>query len=210
MKTQIFNAAEITSRQICQLAADLAADAVAVFATDTVYGMGTGAFCEPSVQKIYTIKKRPSTQPLQLLVADVAAAQRISLMSDGVVRLAQTYWPGGLTLILPSNAAGQPLLRGAQGLGLRVPAHPVLRQILAAMSMPLASTSANLHGQPVLTQEAAVLQTFDGQVDYMVLDGTLSPTASAVLDVTANPARLLRAGEISKIDLQRVLGAPIV
>lgn len=184
--------------------------AVAVFATDTVYGIGTGAFCETSVQKIYTIKKRPAAQPLQILVADVAQAQRIAQFSPQTTALAQTYWPGGLTLILPPTDGGQALLRGAAGLGIRVPACEPLRQILVQMSMPLCSTSANLHGQPVLTEEEDVLRTFDGHVDYILLGGTLSPTASTVLDATVCPARLLREGNILKQDLARVYNAPII
>ena len=184
--------------------------AVAVFATDTVYGIGTGAFCETSVQKIYTIKQRPLTQPLQILVADVAQAQAVAQFSPQATALAQAYWPGGLTLILPPTDAGQMLLRGATGLGIRVPAYGPLRQILAQMHMPVCSTSANLHGQPVLTDEKDVLNTFDGKVDYILLGGTLSPIASTVLDVTVTPARFLREGNILKQDLARVYGAPII
>ncbi len=208
--TTILNAQTLTSAQAATLARALDNGAVAVLATDTVYGIGTGAFCETSVQKIYTIKQRPATQPLQILVADVVQAQRIAQFSPAAARVAQAYWPGGLTLILPPTDSGKVWLRGASGLGIRVPAYQPLRQILAQMDMPLCSTSANLHGQPVLTDEKDVLNTFKGTVDYIVLDGTLSPTASTVLDVTVTPARLLREGSILKQDLARVYNVPIV
>ena len=207
--TKIFNIHTLTSAQIAALARALGNGAVAVFATDTVYGIGTGAFCEPSVQKIYTIKSRPATQPLQILVADTSQAARIASFAPSVTALAQAYWPGGLTLILPPAQGATALLRGASGLGIRVPAYEPLRQILAQMDMPLCSTSANLHGRPVLTEEKEVTATFNGRVDYILLGGTLSPTASSVLDVTVCPARLLRAGSISKEDLVRVYSAPI-
>ncbi len=205
MKTQILkNNVEVTA-----LARALEEGAVAVFATDTVYGIGTGAFCETAVQKIYTIKQRPLAQPLQILVASVEQARQVAQFSPAALQVAQKYWPGGLTLIVPSTKEGEPLLRGAKGLGLRVPAYEPLRRVLSQMRMPLCSTSANVHGQPVLTDEASVLETFDGQVDYILLGGTLSPTASSVLDVTVNPARLLREGSILKQDLQQVWGEPI-
>ena len=207
--TTIFNAHTLTCAQTGELARALSHGAVAVFATDTVYGIGTGAFCETSVQKIYTIKNRPATQPLQLLVAHTAQARQIAQFSPSALRVAQAYWPGGLTLILPPAPGAKALLRGAPGLGIRVPAYEPLRQILAQATMPLCSTSANLHGQPVLTQEKDVLDTFNGWVDYIVLGGTLSPTASSVLDVTCTPARLLREGSILKTDLARVYGAPM-
>lgn len=195
---------------VAALAHALDEGAIAVFATDTVYGMGTGAFCETSVQKIYTIKKRPANQPLQILVASVEQAQQVARFSPSATRVAQAYWPGGLTLILPPMDAGKKLLRGATGLGIRVPAYEPLRQVLLQMRGPLCSTSANVHGKPVLTDEQSVLRTFDGQVDFIWLGGTLSPTASSVLDVTTTPSRLLREGSILKQDLARVYGAPII
>ncbi len=208
--TTILKADTLTDTQTADLARALDNGAIAVFATDTVYGIGAGAFCETAVQKIYTIKKRPATQPLQILTADVAQAGRIARFSPPTERVAQVYWPGGLTLILPPTQEGKTLLRGAAGLGIRVPAYEPLRRVLAQMRGPLCSTSANLHGQPVLTDESSVLRTFDGLVDFVLLDGTLSPTASSVLDVTVTPARLLREGSILKQDLVRVYGAPIL
>ena len=208
--TTIFNVKTLTPAQTADLAHALDNGALVVFATDTVYGIGTGAFCETSVQKIYTIKKRPATQPLQILVADASQARKIVQFSPGVAQVAKTYWPGGLTLILPPTDGGKALLRGASGLGIRVPAYEPLRRILAQMNGPLCSTSANLHGQPVLTDEKDVLRTFDGHVDYILLGGTLSPVASTVLDVTVCPAQLLREGSILKQDLARVYGAPII
>ena len=206
MKTQILK----NNVDFAALACALEEGAVAVFATDTVYGMGTGAFCETSVQKIYTIKQRPTAQPLQILVANVEQARQIAQFSPAALRVAQQYWPGGLTLIIPPNKEGEPLLRGGKGLGLRIPAYEPLCRVLSCMHMPLCSTSANLHGQPVLTDEKSILETFEGRVDYIWLGGTLSPTASSVLDVTTTPARLLREGSILKEDLQRVWGTPIL
>lgn len=205
MKTQILK----NKVDFATLAHALEEGAVAVFATDTVYGIGTGAFCETAVQKIYTIKQRPVAQPLQILVASVERARQVAQFSPAALRVAQKYWPGGLTLIVPPTKESEPLLRGAKGLGLRVPAYKPLCQVLSSMRMPLCSTSANVHGQPVLTDEASVLETFDGQVDYILLGGTLSPTASSVLDVTVTPARLLREGSILRQDLQQVWGEPI-
>lgn len=207
--TTVLKAEALTPAQVTDLARALDGGAVAVFATDTVYGIGTGAFCETSVQKIYTIKKRPVHQPLQILVASVEQAQQIARFSPQALRVAKTFWPGGLTLILPPTDEGKTLLCGASGLGIRVPACEPLRRVLAQMNGPLCSTSANLHGQPVLTDEKDVLHTFDTVADYMVLGGTLSPTASSVLDITVNPARLLREGCILKQDLARIYGAPI-
>lgn len=204
MKTQIYNFQTLAPEQESQLAQALSQGAVAVFATDTVYGIGTGAFCSESVSRIYALKKRPATQPLQLLVPSLMHAQRIARFNAGALRVARTFWPGGLTLLVPPSEEGQSLLRGSQALGIRVPAHLPLLRILMQMSMPMASTSANLHASPVLTREEDVLNTFDGQVEYMLVSGTLSPTASTVLDVTTHVMHVVRAGEISHKELARV------
>ncbi len=201
MNTQIFNIHALTPAQTYALAKALENGTVAVFATDTVYGLGTGAQDELAVQKIYTLKNRPTTQPLQLLVAGLEEAQQVAVFPHGAKRVAQLYWPGGLTLILPPTPAGRSLLRGSTGLGLRVPAFGPLRQILALMNIPLACTSANAHNQPVLTHEDEVVRAFNTRVDYILLGGTLSPTASSVLDGTVTPPKILREGSIAAQDL---------
>ena len=204
MMTQICNIRTLTDAQIAAVAHALSGGAVAVYATDTVYGIGTGAFCEESVQRIYTLKNRQAGQPLQLLVGSLLHALKIASFGPGALHAAQVFWPGGLTLIVPPSPAGKPLLRGSQALGIRVPAHLPLLRILVQMNMPLASTSANLHGQAVLTREEDVLNFFDGKVEYILTDGTLSPLASTVLDATCLPYTVLRAGSIDPKELRCV------
>ncbi len=204
MKTKIYNAHQLTEEQIAQLAADLSAGAVAVFATDTVYGIGTGALCEPSIARIYELKKRPASQPLQLLTSDFLHVQQWVKFSPGALHVAQVFWPGALTLIVPPSEKGKVFLRGGKALGFRVPAYLPLLRILAQMPMPLASTSANLHGSPTLTREEEVVKQFDTKVEYIVTDGTLSPLASTVLDATSPQANVLRAGNILEEELLRV------
>lgn len=204
MKTKIYNIRQLSDEQRTQLAADLSAGAVAVFATDTVYGIGTGAFCRESIARIYALKKRPASQPLQLLLPDFLHAQEWVELSPGALHVAQVFWPGALTLIVPPSEKGKKLLTGSPALGLRVPAHLPLLRILAQMSMPLASTSANLHSCPVLTQEEEVVKQFDTKVEYILTDGTLSPLASTVLDATSPAPKILRTGSILEEELRRV------
>ncbi len=206
-KTHIFNVKQLSSADLAEAARALESGAVAVVPTDTVYGIGTGAFCEASVRRIYEIKERPASSPLQILTGSLEQARAAAEFSPGAERLAQAFWPGGLTMILPPTKAGQPLARGFAGIGLRVPGNAFLVSLLRAMHMPLASTSANLHGQPVLTEEADVLSTFDGKADYIFLGGTLSPTASSVADLTQEPL-LLREGGVPRAELERVWGGP--
>ena len=204
MKTKIYNIRQLTDAQIAQVAADLSAGAVAVFATDTVYGIGTGALCEESIARIYTLKKRPASQPLQLLTFDFLHVQQWVEFSPGALLVAQVFWPGALTLIVPPSEKGKAFLRGGKALGFRVPVYLPLLHILARMEMPLASTSANLHGSPTLTREEEVVKQFDTKVEYILTDGTLSPLASTVLDATSPQANVLRVGSISQEELLSV------
>ena len=208
-RTQIFNAADVSSAQLQTVALAMAQGAVAVVPTDTVYGLATGALCESGIEKIYQLKNRPARQPLQLLMHRVEQARTVAVFSALAEKLAGAYWPGALTLILPPTSKGKALLRGAVGLGIRVPAMPFLQQFLACLNGPLACTSANEHGQPVFTQEEDLVKCFDGKVDFIFKGGTLSPTASSVVDLTQTP-RLLREGALSKTTLEKTLGESIL
>lgn len=207
-QTRIFNAADMTPHEIDQLACALREGAVAALPTDTVYGLATGAYCEKSIQRIYRLKNRPATSPLQLLAGSLAQAQAVAQFSEGAEELAWRFWPGALTLVLPPTAKGQELARGFAGLGLRVPGNLFLQKLLGRLTTVLACTSANLHGQPVVTEEKILLDTFTNKVDYIVLGGTLSPVASSVVDLTAHP-RLLREAGISRAALEEALGKQI-
>ena len=206
-RTRIFKVTELTEEQLAHAARDLEQGAVAVLPTDTVYGMATAAGQEKSIQTIYLLKNRPATSPLQLLSGHVEQVRQFARLTAGAQRLAATFWPGGLTLILPPTPDGEKFLRGALGLGFRIPNHLFLIKLLQQLRVPLACTSANLHGQDVITQERILLDTFDGKVDYIFCAGTLSPVASSVVDVTGAP-KLLREGVLTRAQLESVLGEP--
>ena len=208
-QTRHYKLTDLTASQLQQIARALTDGACAVLATDTVYGLATGAFCEGTIRHICTLKNRPSTQPFQLLLPDIDCAYELAEFSDPARRLAQAYWPGALTLILPPTPAGKPLLRGSVGLGLRVPNFAPLERLLKTVNGPLACTSANLHGQNPITTETELLASFNGNVDFMLTAGTLSPVASSVVDFTQIPPRLLREGKITTIELARTSGVSL-
>lgn len=209
MNTQIFNINSLTPLQLEQAARALTDGAVAVFPTDTVYGIGTNAFKEESISRIYAIKERPSASALQILTGTLAQAQEVVQWSPAAQKLAEAFWPGALTVILPPSAKGEPLRRGFAALGLRVPGNEFLVRLLARMGAPMASTSANLHGQPTLTREEDILQTFTGKVDLIFLGGTLSPVASSVITLAEEKPRLLREAAVSRAELEKVLGSTV-
>lgn len=204
-KTRIFNLSTLTAPQRQEMARALEQGALAVLPTDTVYGIATGAYCEQSIEEICQLKKRSQHQPLQFLIKTVEQVRRVAVLSVEAEKLAQAYWPGALTLILPAAEKGRALLRGFDGLGIRVPAFAFLQQLLQDMPSALACTSANEHGQAVLTHEEDLVELFSGKVDFIVRAGTLSPVASSVVDLTQKP-RLLREGVLTRESLETVMG----
>lgn len=203
-KSRIFKTARITPKELAKIAADINDGAVAVFPTDTVYGIGTNAFNEESIRRIYEIKNRPAAVPLQILVGSVPLAQEIVLWNESAEKLAAAFWPGALTMILTPNEKGRALRRGFAGLGLRVPGNPFLVGLLETMRAPLASTSANLHEMDVITTEKELLKTFENKADIILLGGTLSPVASTVLNMTESPV-MVREAAITWEELEAVL-----
>ena len=183
----------------------LCAGGVAALATDTVYGLAANAFDEAAIGRIYQLKKRPQTMALQILVGTVEQARRLVVWNEWAERAARAYWPGGLTLILRPNETGVALRRGFEGLGLRVPGHTGLQKLLAELDFPLACTSANAHGCPVITTEQELISFANGNVDLILPDGDLSACASSVVDVMESP-RLLREGCIPRVQLEKTLG----
>ncbi len=209
MKSRIYRIEQMTPQQLEQAAALIDGGAVAVYPTDTVYGIGACAFDEAAIQRIYQIKQRPSGAALQILIGTVEQARQITQWNDDAEKLAAAFWPGALTIILRPNEKGEPLRRGFEGLGLRVPAHPPLARLLGAMKYPLASTSANLHSRPVFTREEEITEFFDGKADIIFTGGTLGARASSVLDLTGPQPLLLRQEALSRQTLEKVLVKPI-
>ena len=206
--TKIYPINQLTPAQQDEVILAIQAGALVAFATDTVYGLGANAFDETAIQRIYQLKQRPISSALQILIGSIEQAKQIVQWSEPADKLARAYWPGALTLIMLPNQKGQALRRGFTGIGLRVPAHAALQGLLRALPAPLASTSANLHGQPVWTTQEEVIASLQGKVEYILTGGTLSAVASSVVDLTGEP-KLLREGSLSRQELEKVLTIPL-
>ncbi len=193
-------------------AASLRAGELVAFATETVYGLGANASDDQAVSKIFAAKGRPQTNPLIVHVSSVEAARRHTAeWSQDAQRLAEAFWPGPLTLVVPKGdgIAGS-VCAGLDTVAVRVPDVPVARALLEAAGVPIAAPSANRseHVSPTTAQH--VLDDLDGRV-AMVLDS--GPTGvgieSTVLDVTTATPRLLRRGPVGFEAIQGVLGRAI-
>lgn len=195
---------------IAQAAAVLRAGGLAAFPTETVYGLGANALDPAAVARIFAAKGRPANNPLIVHVAETAdAAQVVSLWPELAARLAEHFWPGPLTLILPHAAALPDLVTaGGPTVAVRLPAHPVARALIRAAGVPVAAPSANRSSQLSPTRAEHVLDDLHGEVD-LILDAGPTPGGleSTVLDVTTSPPRLLRPGLLAPSAIEAIIGS---
>ena len=182
-------------------AADLlAAGAVIAFPTDTVYGVGVAASHPERVASLFELKDREVDRAIPMLVADLAQAIGAGAEADDrATRLADRFWPGGLTLVLRHGTGTQ---------AYRAPNHPVALELIRVAG-PIFATSANRSGEPDTLGADEVLIAFAIQQDELVavVDGGAVPggVASTVLDLTVTPARVLRAGPVTADELAQVV-----
>ena len=180
------------------------------FPTETVFGLGADACSGAAVAKIYAAKNRPSANPLIVHVAGIQDAERIVVFDNDSRRLADAFWPGPVTLVLPARpnagvaanaGAGQPTL------GVRIPSHSVAQRLLREFGGPIAAPSANLSNKVSPTRAAHVLRDLDGVIEALLDGGDCHfGLESTILARSADGMVLLRPGAVSKERIQQVLG----
>ena len=186
----------------------LAEGGLVAFPTDTVYGVGAHAFQPDAVERIYVAKIRPRDKAIPILLA---RADDLVLVAEGITEtawlLAERFWPGGLTLVLPKKAKVPDVVSaGGPTVAVRVPDHPVFLALVAALGAPLAATSANLSGRPSLITAQDVEAELGGRIE-LILDGgaCTGGVPSTVLDLTTDPPTILRAGAIVEEEINAAL-----
>jgi L-threonylcarbamoyladenylate synthase len=192
-----------------EAAATLRAGGLVAFPTETVYGLGANALDADAVRRVFDAKGRPPVNPLIVhvtgetmvrgLVADWPAAART---------LANRFWPGPLTLVLPKGSAVPDVVTaGGSTVAVRAPGYPVALELIREADIPLAAPSANRSGQLSPTRAEHVLAGLDGRID-LILDGGPTPNGieSTVIDLSASRPRLLRPGPIGIGELEAVVG----
>jgi L-threonylcarbamoyladenylate synthase len=187
----------------------LRAGGLVAFPTETVYGLGADARNDTAVARIFAAKGRPSFNPLIVHVVDLPTARDFVVFDDVAARLAATFWPGALTLVLPVRpdaGISRLVTAGLATLAIRVPDHPVATGLLRVFGGPIAAPSANLSGRISPTSAAHVLAGLDGRIDAVV-DGGACPVGieSTIVSCGDNPC-LLRAGGIPAEALSACLG----
>jgi L-threonylcarbamoyladenylate synthase len=175
--------------------------------TDTVYGLAVDPFRAGATDRIFAAKRRPRDVSLPLLVSGVEQALSVAAAVPAVaLELMQAYWPGPLTLVLPARPGLEADLgEDDMTVGVRSPDHAV-PQALCAAAGPLATTSANRHGEPPLSTAEAVAETFGEDIPIVLDGGPCTGSPSTVVDCTGQQLKLLREGRIPWAELARRTG----
>jgi len=194
-----------------QIAADFLRDGkVVAVPTETVYGLAANAFDPAAVDQIFRLKGRPSHNPIIVHVASIQMAQACVQSWPAVAqKLADAFWPGPLTLVLPSSERiPQIVTAGGATVGIRWPQHPFMQRLIAQCGFPLAAPSANLSNQLSPTSADHVREQIGDQVPLIVDGGPcVVGIESSVLDLTVQPPRILRPGMVGRNALLSVTGA---
>jgi len=183
--------------------------------TETVYGLAADGLNPEAVREIYRVKGRPSDNPLILHIADLSMLSPLILADERVMnrakKLSETFWPGPLTMVFyRSEKVPDIITAGGPTVAIRMPLHPAARALIAAAKTPIAAPSANLSGKPSPTNLRDVSDDLTGRIP-VILDGGDSAVGveSTVVDLTRERVDLLRAGGVSREELEASLGEEV-
>jgi L-threonylcarbamoyladenylate synthase len=204
------NSRPANAEAIGQAARILARGRLVAFPTETVYGLGADAFDGEAVAGLFAAKGRPRFNPLIVHALSLDEAARHGEFSPLARKLAEAYWPGALTLVLPrhpDSALSLLVSAGLDSVALRLPSHPVARDLLREFGRPIAAPSANLSGQVSATTALHVAEGLGDKVDF-ILDGGPTPLGleSTVIGFDDEKPVLLRPGAIAREDIESLIG----
>jgi len=200
-----------TQQDIQTAAAILREGGLVAMPTETVYGLAANALDGDAVRRIFKAKGRPMDNPLIVHVAEVSDIDRLHLVSDfpaAAQRLADAFWPGPLTIILPKgDVIPNEVSAGLDTVAIRIPSHPVAHRLMAVSGLALAAPSANTSGKPSPTTAQHVIHDMDGKIEAILDGGNCSVgVESTVITLAADVPRILRPGLITREDIESVIG----
>lgn len=210
METIVYQLDALNPDQACldQAAALLKEGQVVAFPTETVYGLGAVATNAEAVAKIFQAKGRPADNPLIVHIAQIQELEEIAYADQRAYQVAEAFWPGPLTLILPKkDVIPEAVTAGLSTVAVRMPAHPIAQALIKATGAPIAAPSANISGKPSPTQAQHVLDDLAGKIPLLLDGGTVEiGLESTVLDLCSVIPQILRPGKITAQELTPLLG----
>ncbi|MEA2939970.1 MAG: L-threonylcarbamoyladenylate synthase [Bradyrhizobium sp.] len=198
---------------VAAAARSLRGGGLVAFPTETVYGLGADASNAAAIARLYEAKGRPMFNPLIAHLSDLEAAQRIARFDAQAILLAQAFWPGPLTLVLPKApgcAVADLATAGLDTIAVRVPAHRIARDILRAFGGPVVAPSANLSGHVSPTTAAHVQGDLAGRIDLIVDGGAVEIGVESTIVGCFEAPMLLRPGGVPRGEIERVLGRTLL
>ncbi|NOJ45466.1 L-threonylcarbamoyladenylate synthase [Bradyrhizobium archetypum] len=206
LNTQILPAGEAA---VAAAARALSKGGLVAFPTETVYGLGADATNPAAIARLYQAKGRPAFNPLIAHVGDIAAARRIARFDTAATALAEAFWPGPLTLVLPKThdcPVADLATAGLDTVAVRIPAHRIARDILRVFGGPVVAPSANISGHVSPTKAAHVQSDLAGRIDLIVDGGAVEVGVESTIVGCFDAPMLLRPGGLPRADIERVLG----
>ncbi|MDZ7725851.1 MAG: L-threonylcarbamoyladenylate synthase [candidate division KSB1 bacterium] len=178
------------------------------YPTETVYGLGCNAYNSHAVERIYKLKQRDRRKALILIAGDIMQiSDMVETIPESAERLINNFWPGPLTLIFESSSRIREFAFGrSKTVAIRIPDSLICQELIKETGFPLVSTSANRSGEPAATTAQQVKKVFQSEID-LIIDGgkTFETTPSTLVDITKTPARIVREGAISSLEINTVL-----
>lgn len=209
MKTEIFKINSPDDEKIKLVGQILREGGLAAIPTETVYGLAGNALQGKCAEKIFAAKGRPSDNPLIVHISSFSQWEPlVTEIPDSAKALADAFWPGPLTIILPkSDLVPKEVSGGLDTVAVRMPENEIARAIIEESGVPLAAPSANLSGKPSPTSAAHVIDDMNGRIEAIVDSGDCNVgVESTVLSLAVSPARLLRPGKVTAEEIAEILG----
>ena len=196
MKTKIISTKKESSDFIIETTNDILKNkGIVVLPTDTVYGIMTSVFNFEGQKQIYKLKHRAARKPLILMSDNIETLKKFVIFPKGIDKIVMEFWPGQLTLILPTTELGKMLIGGRDNLGVRIPNCKILLDIMAKYNVPLMTTSANISGKDSAKTAKTAIDYFDSKIDLIVDGGKCEFSfESTVIDMVKFPYVVIRKG----------------
>ena len=184
---------------------------VVIYPTDTLYGIGTNAFDENAIAKIYKIKKQDRNKPISVIVRDIKMARRIACIDSKVEKILERIWPGPITVVLrKKDVIPYILTGGGETIAIRIPDNKFISALMKKIDFPITATSANISGEKNLLKSDEIVEKFKNRKpspDLFINAGDIkNPTASTIVDLTTTTPKILRMGIVGKDKMQEFFG----
>lgn len=217
--TKVINVASVSGEESKKLTELLKAPSdclrnggMVAFPTETVYGLGADALNETAAGRIYAAKGRPSDNPLIVHISKVEDMEVLAHVNDKAVTLAQAFWPGPLTIILPKkDIVPYGTTGGLDTVAIRMPSHPAALELIRQSGVYVAAPSANTSGRPSPTKASHVIEDMTGKIEYIIDGGPVGiGIESTIIDVSGESPTILRPGFITKKMLEQIIGSVMI